>query len=100
VCKIIAMTSHASRANAVLYAVAAALSECPDGLTLRELSRRSNVKLSLLRYHLDRELAPYVQDTRVGPDEKPFIRLIRLKPNALSHANMKLQSIIRDVDRR
>ena len=49
----------------VFESVLRVLTRHPHGLTLRELSRKSGVPLTTLRFYLDRNLGHFVYDDRI-----------------------------------
>ncbi|MCD6215842.1 MAG: hypothetical protein J7J92_02065 [Candidatus Aenigmarchaeota archaeon] len=52
----------------------------PDGLWLRELSKNAGLHPSTVNLYIERSLKPLLIDERIGNDEKPLLRIIRLKP--------------------
>lgn len=80
----------------ILESVLRVLSDYPNGLTLRELAKKTDIPLSTLRWYLDRDLAMFVHDQRIGPIEKPFARLITLRIGATKKASLKLQELLKE----
>lgn len=80
----------------VIEAILKTLTDHPYGLTLRELSRKSKVPLTTLRFYLDRDLSLFVYDDRVGPSNKPFARLIRPKWTGETKNLKLLEKILED----
>lgn len=58
-----------------------------SGLWLRELSKQTNLHPSTVNFYVERVLSPLLIDERVGNDEKPILRVIRLKPAIIEKLN-------------
>ncbi len=84
------------RSTYIIEAILQTLTSYPHGLTLRELSRKSKVPLTTLRFYLDRDLSLFVYDDRVGPSNKPFARLIRPKWTGETRNIKLLKKILED----
>ncbi len=57
-----------------------ALYEHPDGLWVRELSRRSGLASSTVHHYLNL-LSPLLEETGLG--ERPLIRVVRFRPEVM-----------------
>lgn len=56
------------------------LAEAPDGLWLREVARRANVNPMTVSNYANTILRPFLEDVSLGSEEKPILRVLRLKP--------------------
>lgn len=56
------------------------LAENPDGLWLRKIAKKAGLHPTTVANYVDTVLRPVVDDICLGSDEKPIMRVIRLKP--------------------
>ena len=73
------MKGRKSNAEFIRNRVIGTLKAYPNGLTLRELGRKSGIPKSTIAYHTTRTLLPYIEEITIAPAGKTLIRLIRLK---------------------
>jgi hypothetical protein len=72
------------------------LVEYPDGLPMNQLAKLSKLPPMTVRYHLERSLVTLVEirDLNLGRRERPYLRIVRLRPGALTKANLLLQRLL------
>jgi hypothetical protein len=51
----------------------------PQGLWLREISKRCNIHPTTISNYANTILSPLLEDVSLGKDEKPILRVLRLK---------------------
>jgi len=71
------------------------LAESDDWLHIAEISRRTNINESTVRWYLDRYLNNAIDEERIGPKIK--LRLIRLKPNLELNSYVKALKFIKEI---
>lgn len=59
--------------------IAKVLAENPDGLWLRKIAEKTHLHPNTVSNYVNTVLSPIVDDISLGSDEKPIIRVIRLK---------------------
>ncbi len=64
-----------------ILAITKVLIENPEGLWLRKIAKKANLHPNTVSNYLNTVLSPLVEDISLGDDEKPIIRVIRLKPS-------------------
>jgi len=82
------------------------LAENPDGVWLRRIALKAGLHPTTVGNCIDRVLRPLVDDISLGPDEKPIMRVIKLKPSVLRRLEegatlkqiLQLSQIIKDVE--
>lgn len=81
------------------------LAENPDGLWLRRIANKASLHPTTVGNYVDRLLRPLVDDISLGSDEKPIMRVIRLKPSVLKRMEegatlrqlLQLSQVIKEV---
>jgi len=89
-----------------IVAIAKVLVENPDGLWLRKIAKKANLHPNTVSNYLNTILSPLVEDISLGDNEKPIIRVIRLKPSVYKKirdgANiidiLKFSQIIKNIE--
>lgn len=56
------------------------LARNPDGIWLRRIAKESGITPTTVSHYIERAIKPLVEDTSLGSTEKPFLRVIKLKP--------------------
>jgi len=69
--------------SAKVVRILSVLQQYPDGLHIREISRRTGIPVSTVHYYFSRHLEKYVDEIVIGPKENPFVRLVKLKKGDL-----------------
>jgi hypothetical protein len=64
-----------------ILSITKVLLENPEGLWLRKIAKKANLHPNTVSNYLNTVLSPLVEDISLGDDEKPIIRVIRLKPS-------------------
>lgn len=84
----------------VQKAIINVLMQYPEGITVNQLAKLASIPPMTLRYHIDRFLFSIldVQDVHIGNRSRPYLRIVRLKKNALSKSNLLLQRLMREYD--
>ncbi|MCD6093014.1 MAG: hypothetical protein J7J38_03290 [Candidatus Aenigmarchaeota archaeon] len=88
-----------------LAAIIKILAENPDGLWLRKIAQKAGVHPTTVSNYIDKVLRPFVDDIVLGSDEKPIIRVIKLKSSITRKINLgmsireliKTSQIIRNI---
>lgn len=62
-----------------IAAILKVLAEHPDGLWLREVARKANVNPMTVSNYANTVLRPFLEDISIGSDEKPILRVLKLK---------------------
>jgi len=71
------------------------LAENVDWIHVAEISRRTNIDESTVRWYLDHYLDKAVDEERIGPKIK--LRLVRLKPNIELNSYIKALNFINKI---
>lgn len=82
------------------------LAENPEGLWLRRIALKAGLHPTTVGNCVDRVLRPIVEDVSLGPDDKPIMRVIRLKPFVLKRIEegaslrqiLQLSQVFKDVE--
>ena len=64
-----------------VIAIANVLIKYPEGLWLRKIAKKANLHPNTVSNYINTVLSPLVEDIALGDEEKPIIRVIRLKPS-------------------
>jgi hypothetical protein len=77
-------------------AILPVLVEYPEGLPINQLAKLSRLPPMTLRFHLERSMLALVEinDVNLGRRERPYLRIVRLKPGALTKASLLLQRVL------
>ena len=59
------------------------LAENPDGIWLRRIARKAALHPTTVSIYIDTVLRPLVDDVSLGSDQKPIIRVIKLKASVV-----------------
>ncbi len=81
------------------------LAQNPDGLWLRKLAEKAGMHPSTVSRYVDNVLGSMIEDVSLG-DEKPIMRVIRLKPFVLQKLEegmdirkiMKILSVMKNIE--
>lgn len=82
------------------------LAENPEGLWLRRIALKAGLHPTTVGNCVDRVLRPIVEDVSLGSDDKPIMRVIRLKPFVLKRIDegaslrqiLQLSQVFKDVE--
>jgi hypothetical protein len=66
-----------------LAIVVKVLAENPDGLWLRRIAKKAGLHPTTVGNYVDSVLRPLVDDVSLGADQKPIIRVIKLKASVI-----------------
>ncbi|MBU5678393.1 MAG: hypothetical protein QXJ96_03605 [Candidatus Aenigmatarchaeota archaeon] len=61
--------------------IANILLKYPEGLWIRKIAKKANLHPNTVSNYINTVLSPLVEDIALGDDEKPILRVIRLKPS-------------------
>ena len=59
------------------------LANNPDGIWLRRVADEAKLSPATVGFYADSVLAPLLEDSRLGKEGKPILRVLRLKPYVL-----------------
>lgn len=92
------MGRHKSADRTNLNKIISVLLKNPDGLWIREISRRTGLKPTSVVYHIEQNPFLFEDQTAEGP-KKPVFRLIRLRRGAISKPGMILSKILNEHEK-
>lgn len=64
-----------------VISIANVLLKYPEGLWLRKIAKKANLHPNTVSNYINTVLSPLVEDIALGDDEKPILRVIRIKPS-------------------
>lgn len=59
------------------------LAENPDGIWLRKIAKKAGLHPTTVGNYMDSVLSPLVEDVSLGSEQKPIIRVIKLKSSVI-----------------
>lgn len=79
--------------------IISALARNPEGLWLRQLARELNLAPATVSKYLNGILKPLVEETALGPEARPMLKLIRLKPFVMEriHEGKSISEIMKTL---
>lgn len=88
-----------------LATVVKILAENPDGIWLRKIAKKANLHPTTVGNYMDSVLSPLIEDVSLGSEQKPIIRVIKLKSSVMRRLDegatlrqiLQLSSVLRNV---
>ncbi len=77
--------------------IVSVLAANPDGLWLRQIAKQAGYSPTTVAHYLKTVLAPLIDDVSLGPDSKPLLRVVKLKPFVIERlqSGSNLQQIMK-----
>lgn len=88
-----------------LAVVVKILAENPEGIWLRKIAKKAGLHPTTVGNYMDSVLSPLIEDVSLGSDQKPIIRVIKLKASVMRRLEegatlrqiLQLSSVLRSV---